>query len=76
MENDGIVTDPSKCTEIFNNYFIESVSNLDIYRNLNIGHSLIIDNLVEKAVEMLKNLIVNNNPNRFLDRQVLFSTRF
>ena len=39
----------------FNNYFIKSVSSLEIDCNLNIGNSLAIDNLVEKAIEMFKN---------------------
>ena len=55
LENDEIVTDPSKCSEIFNNSFIESVSNLDIDRNLYIGNCSISDNLVEKAIKMYNN---------------------
>ena len=77
LENDEIVTDPSKCTEIFNNFFIESVSNLDIDRNLFIGNSSISDNLVEKAIKMY-----NNHPsiikiNKWLlEGQFLLSTSF
>ena len=68
LENDEIVTDPSKCTEIFNNFFIESVSNLDIDRNLYIGNCPISDNLVEKAIKMYNNLpsIIKINKSGFL----------
>ena len=45
LENDEIVTDPSKC----------SVSNLDIDRNLYIGNCSISDNLVGKAIKMYNN---------------------
>ena len=55
LENGEIVSDPSRCTEIFNNFFIESVSSLDLDRNSNITDCLISDNLVEKAIDMFKN---------------------
>ena len=43
------------CTEIFNNFFIDAVSSLDIDRDLNIGECLINDNPLGKAVNMFKN---------------------
>ena len=32
LEDDEIVTDPSACAEILNNYFVNSIKNLDIDR--------------------------------------------
>ena len=54
LENDKIVTDPSMCTEIFNNFFIDAVSSLDRDRDLNIGECLINDNPLGKAINMFK----------------------
>ena len=54
LENDEIVIDPLICTEIFNNFFIEAVSSLDIDRNLNISDCLINGYLVEKPINMFK----------------------
>ena len=55
LGNDKIVIDPLRCTESFNNFFIEAVSSLDIDRYLNISDCLINDNLVEKVINMFKN---------------------
>ena len=55
LENNEIVSDPSKCTDIFNIFFIEALSNLDIDRNFNVSDCLINDNLVGKTIDMYKN---------------------
>ena len=55
VENEEIITDPSRCTEIFNNFFADAVLSLDIDRNLNVNDSAIDDNPVEKAIDMFKN---------------------
>ena len=76
LENGEIVSDPSRCTEIFNNFFIESVSSLDIDRNLNITDCLISNNLVEKAIDMFKNhpSIIKINQAGFLSDNFTFQT--
>ena len=55
LENDEIVADPTKCSEIFNNFFIDAVSSLDIDRDLHISDCFISDNPVDKAINMFKN---------------------
>ena len=67
LENGDIITDPSKCTEIFNNFFIDAVSDLDIDRNLNVSVYGINDNLVENAIKMF-----NSHPSILKINQVGF----
>ena len=74
MENEEIITDPSRCTEIFNNFFANAVLSLDIDRNLNVNDSAINDNPVEKAIDMFKNhpSIIKINQAGFLKDEFSF----
>ena len=53
-EKNEIVTDPSKCSEIFNNFFIDTAKCLEIDRQLNVSN-FVSDNAVDKAINMFKN---------------------
>ena len=74
MENDEIIADPTQCSEIFNNFFIDAVSSLDIDRNLHTSDCLISDNPVDKAINMFKNhpSILQINERRFAIDNVSF----
>ena len=54
-EKNEIVTDPSKCSEIFNNFFVDTVKCLEIDRQLNVSNNFVSDNAVDKAINMFKN---------------------
>ena len=55
MEDDEIVTDPSACAEILNNFFVNSIKNLDIDRGLHtVNITGITDDPGENAIEEFK----------------------
>ena len=55
LEDDEIVTDPSACAEILNNFFVNSIKNLDIERGLHtVNITVITDDPVENAIEEFK----------------------
>ena len=49
------MSDPSKCSEIFNNFFIDTVKCLEIDGQLNVSNNFVSDNAVDKAINMFKN---------------------
>ena len=55
MEKNEIVTEPEKCAEIFNNYFIDAVESLDIDRNFITNSNLPIEDSVDRYIDMYKN---------------------
>ena len=54
IEGNEIVTDPSACAEILNNFFVNSIKTLDIDRGLHTVNTEIIVDPVEKAIEVFK----------------------
>ena len=55
LEDDEIVTDPSACAEILNNFFVNSIKNLDIERGSHTDNiTVITDGPVENAIEKFK----------------------
>ena len=54
IEGNEIVTDPSACAEILNNFFVNSIKTLDIDRGLHTVNTEIIIDPVEKAIEVFK----------------------
>ena len=54
-EGKKIISDPTQCADIFNNFFIDSIKNLDIDRTLYTDTSINSNDPVEKAIEKFKN---------------------
>ena len=55
LEDDEIGTNPSACAEILNNFFVNSIKNLDIDRGLHtVNITVITDDPVENAIEKFK----------------------
>ena len=55
LEGDKIIIEPAVCAEIFNNYFSDAVSNLDIDWSLHVISVTNSDHPVDRAIEMYKN---------------------
>ena len=55
LEGDKIITEAAACAEIFNNYFSDAVSKLDIDRSLHVISVTNSDHPVDRAIEMYKN---------------------
>ena len=54
-EGNEIIRNPSICAEIFNNFFIDSIENLGIDRNLHINCTNNFNDPIEKAIKKFKN---------------------
>ena len=55
-EGNMIISNPSTCAEIFNNYVCDAVKDLDIDRRKHINRMVNADDPVQKYIEMYKNL--------------------
>ena len=54
LEGKEIISSPSKCAEIMNNFFSNAVFELDIDRTLYVDYETNANTPVEKAIEMFK----------------------
>ena len=54
LEGNEIVTDNTACAEIFNNFFINSVNNLEIDRDLYVNKAANFDDPIENIIEKFK----------------------
>ena len=54
-EGTEIISDPTQCADICNNFFIDSIKNLDIDRTLYTDTSINSNDPVEKSIEKFKN---------------------
>ena len=55
LENDNIITNPSACAEVLNNFFSDSVNDLDIDRSLHVDTVINDRDSMDKAIKMYKN---------------------
>ena len=55
LEGNKIISTPSECADIMNNFFSDAVSELDIDRQMYVDSVVDNNNPVEKAVEMFRN---------------------
>ena len=55
LVNGSIITNPSTCAEVLNNFFSDSVNNLDIDRSLLVDTMINADDAIDKAIKMYNN---------------------
>ena len=54
-EGNEIISNPSTCAEIFNNFFSDAVKDLDIDRSKHVSREVNAEDTVQKYIEMYKN---------------------
>ena len=53
-EGNEIISNPSTCVEIFNNFFCDAVKDLDIDRSKRVNRKVNVDDPIQKYIEMYK----------------------
>ena len=54
-EGNEIISNPSTCVEIFNNFFCDAAKDLDIDRSKHVNRKVNVDDPIQKYIEMYKN---------------------
>ena len=68
MENGDIITNPSTCADVLNNFFSDSVNDLDVDRSLHVDTVSNADDSIDNAIK-----IYNNHPNVISINKLTFS---
>ena len=74
LENGNIITNPSACAEVLNNFFSDSVNDLDIDRSLHVDTVINVHDSIDKAIKMYKNhpSVISINKLTFAKRSFSF----